>query len=318
MKCSKCDNKAIIKIPYANIALCKDHFIEWFENRFERIVDKYKMFEGSRKVAVAVSGGKDSTTLLHLMKKYADKHGLEIVGVHIDLGIDMGRAYSNKSKEFAIKNFEMLGVDYRIVSIKDRYGFTIDEAKFKVNRPVCSTCGLVKRYTLNEIAEEVGADTIATGHNLNDMAQFIMSGYYSGDISNLSRLEIITPPKYGYKTKKVKPLFLMYEKEIMTYAIVKGIPFIYESCPHSFRVGGVTQDTIRRKLEEIEEAIPGFMLRLVENFINKIQPALKERYEKEEEVSYCKICGRPTTKGRDICSFCAVRLKITGQQLRIR
>ena len=318
MKCSKCDNKAIIKIPYANLLLCKDHFIEWLENRFERIVEKYKMFEGSRKVAVAVSGGKDSTTLLHLMKKYADKHGLEVVGIHIDLGIDMGKVYSNKSKEFAVKNFEMLGVDYRVVSIKDRYGFTIDEAKFKVNRPVCSTCGLVKRYTLTEIAEEERADTIATGHNLNDMAQFIMSGYYSGDISNLSRLDIITPPQHGYKIKKVKPLFLIYEKEILTYAIVKGIPFIYDSCPHSFRVGGVTQDTIRRKLEELEEVIPGFMLRLVENFINKIQPALKEKYEKEEEISYCKICGRPTIKGRDICSFCAVRLKITGQPLKIR
>jgi len=318
MKCKKCDNKAIIKIPYANISLCKDHFIEWFENRFERVVEKYKMFEGSRKVAVAVSGGKDSTSLLHLMKKYADKYGLELVGINIDLGIDMGKSYSSKSTEFAVKNFEMLGVSYRVVKINERYGFTIDEARVKVRRPVCSTCGLVKRYTLTQVAEEEGADTIVTGHNLNDMAQFIMSGYFSGDVNDLSRLDIISLPEKGYKVKKVKPLFLIYEKEILTYAIVKGIPFLYDSCPHTSRVGGVTQDTIRRKLEELEESIPGYMLMLVENFVNKIQPALKDKYIKEEEIGHCKICGRPTNKGRDICSFCAVRLKITGEPLKIR
>ncbi|BFI74967.1 ATP-binding protein [Sulfurisphaera ohwakuensis] len=318
MKCSKCDNKAIIKIPYSNLALCKDHFIEWFEKRFERIVDKYKMFENSKKIAVAVSGGKDSTTLLHLMKKLSEKKGFEIIGINIDLGIDMGKQYSSKSTEFALKNFEMLSVKYRIVRIKERYGFTIDDAKHKIKRPVCSTCGLVKRYTLTEVAEEEGADTIVTGHNLNDMAQFIMAGYFNGDVRDLARLDIITPPEKGYRVMKVKPLFLIYEKEILTYALVKGIPFLYDSCPHTFRVGGVTQDTIRRKLEELEEAIPGYMLMLVENFINKIQPALKEKYIKEEEIGHCKICGRPTTKDREICSFCAVRLKMTGQTINIK
>lgn len=318
MKCKKCENKAIIKIPYANLTLCKEHFIEWFENRFEKIVEKYKIFEESKKIAVAVSGGKDSTTLLHLMKKYSDKYGLELIGINVDLGIDMGKSYSSKSTEFAVKNFETLGVKYRVVKIREKYGFTIDEAKVKVKRPVCSTCGLVKRYTLTEVAEEEGADTLITGHNLNDMAQFIMSGYFSGDVNNLARLDIVSHAEKGYKVKKAKPLFLMYEKEILTYAIVKGIPFLYDSCPYTFRVGGVTQDTIRRKLEELEESIPGYMLMLVENFIEKIQPALKEKYVREDEVGHCKICGRPTSKGRDICSFCAIRLKVTGETLKVK
>ena len=310
MKCAKCDEKAIIKIPYANIALCKTHFTEWLEERFERIVKKYKMLEGVEKVGVAVSGGKDSTTLLHLMYKLSKKYGFEVVGINIDLGIDMGKAYSSKSTEFAVKNFEMLGVKYRVVRIKERYGFTIDETVDKVRRPVCSTCGLVKRYTLNEIAEEEGLDAIATGHNLNDMAQFILSGYYSGDVLDLARLKPVSPPEKGYKVKKIKPLFLIYEKEILTYAIVNKIPFIYDSCPHTFRVGGVTQDKIRRKLEEMEDEIPGFMLRLVQNFVDKIQKPLENEYAKPEDVGRCKICGRPTAKGRDICSFCALRISM--------
>lgn len=308
MKCAKCDEKAIIKIPYANIALCKTHFSEWLERRFERIVKKYHMLDGVKRVGVAVSGGKDSTTLLHLMYKLSKIYDFELVGIHIDLGIDMGKAYSAKSSEFAVKNFEMLGVKYKVVRIKDEYGFTIDEAKKKIRRPVCSTCGLVKRYTLNDIAEREGLDAIATGHNLNDMAQFILSGYFSGDVLDLARLKPVSQPERGYKVKKIKPLFLIYEKEILTYAIVNKIPFLYDSCPHTFRVGGATQDKIRRKLEELEDEIPGFMMMLVQNFVDKIQGPLEKEYVKEEDISRCKICGRPTSKGREICSFCATRI----------
>jgi len=312
VKCGKCDDEAVIKIPYANISLCARHFTEWLENRFERVVEKYKMFDGSDRIGVAVSGGKDSTTLLHLMNKLAQKRGFEIVGIHIHLGIDMGKGYSDKSLEFALKNFQMLGVKYKLINVKEKYGFTIDEAKFKIRRPICSTCGLVKRYSMEEIAEEEGLDTVVTGHNLNDMAQFVLSGYFSGDVNNLSRLKPVLPPTRGYKVKKVKPLFLIYEKEILTYAILNNIPFIYDSCPHTFRVGGATQDKIRRKLEEMEDEIPGFMLLLVQNFTDKIQEPLEVIYSKVEEVSKCKICGRPTTKDREICSFCATKMKLTS------
>ena len=308
MRCSECGKEAIIKIPYANKYLCKDHFIEWFEKRVERTIEKYKMLEGTRKLAVAVSGGKDSTTLLHVLTKIAEKKGIEIFGITIDLGIDMGRKYSSKSVEFAIKNYEMLGVKYRIVNLKEEYGFTIDEAKVKIRRPVCSTCGLTKRYILEKVAKDEGADTIATGHNLNDVAQYVLTGYYNGDTLSLARLRPVAPAENGY-IKKIKPLFLSPEKEIMTYAIIKGIPFLYDSCPHTFRVGGETQDKIRRSIEEMEDKIPGFMMSLVTNFEKKIRPLLEA--ESKETLGKCKICGMPTTKDREICSFCAIRMKLT-------
>jgi len=308
MRCSECKEEAIIKIPYAHKYLCKEHFIQWFENRVERTVRKYNMLEGTRKLAIAVSGGKDSTTLLHVMTKIAEKEGIEIIGITIDLGIDMGKKYSAKSVEFAIKNYEMLGVKYRIVKLKEEYGFTIDEAKVKIRRPVCSTCGLTKRYILEKVAKEEGADTLATGHNLNDVAQYVLTGYYNGDILSLARLRPVSPAENGY-IKKIKPLFLSPEKEIMTYALVKGIPFIYDSCPHTFRVGGETQDKIRRTIEEMEDKIPGFMISLVTNFEEKFRPLMEDI--PKETLGKCKICGMPTNKGREICSFCATRMKLT-------
>ncbi|MGC9106121.1 MAG: ATP-binding protein [Thermoprotei archaeon] len=311
MKCSKCDKQAVIRIPYANLYLCQDHLNEWIESRVERTMKKYNMLHNVKRVAVAVSGGKDSTSLLHVMHRLSQRLGFEVIGVTIDLGIDAGTRYSSKSVEMAVKNFEMLKVPYRVVNLKREYGFTIEDAKRGIRRPVCSSCGLAKRYVLSVVAEEEKADALATGHNLNDVAQFVMTGYYSGDVENLARLEPVSPPKF-YSHYKVKPFFLTYEKEIMTFALVNRIPFIVESCPFSWRVGGATQEAVRRKLEELEEAVPGFMLRLVESFADKIRGPLAREYIKEEEVSRCKICGRPTTKGREICSFCAMRMKLTG------
>ena len=313
MKCSKCDRDAVIRIPYANLYLCKEHLNEYVEERVERTMRKYGMLKGVKRIAVAVSGGKDSTSLLHILHRLSQRLGFEVIGVTIDLGIDSGRAYSSKSVEIAVKNFEALRVPYRVVSLKREYGFTVEDAKRGLRRPVCSSCGLAKRYVLSQVAEEEKADALATGHNLNDMAQFIMMGYYSGDVENLARLEPVSPPKF-YSHYKIKPLFLTYEKEIMTFALVNGIPFMIESCPLSWRVGGTTQEAIRRKLEELEEQIPGFMLRLVETFVNKVRGPLAEKYVREEEVSKCKVCGRPTVKGRDICSFCAMRLKLAKSQ----
>jgi uncharacterized protein (TIGR00269 family) len=315
MKCSKCDNSAIIKIPYANIYLCKDHFIQWFEIRFEKTIKEYKMVKVGDKVAVAVSGGKDSTTLLHLMVNLAKKMDFEVIGINIDLGIDEGTNYSRKSTEFAKRNFEILGIKYRIVNLKEEYGFTISDTKGKLSRPVCSTCGIVKRYLINKIAIQEGANVVATGHNLNDMAQFILSGYINGDIISLYKLKPILPEEKGF-IKKIKPLFLTPEKEILTYALVKGIPFIYDSCPFTFRIGGPMQDTLRRSLEGIEEKIPGSMMRLVKNFEEKIRPMIENYVLKEEELSTCKSCGMPTAKGRELCSFCAIRNKIIKKSIK--
>ncbi|BBE41972.1 tRNA(U54)-2-thioribothymidine synthetase [Conexivisphaera calida] len=62
----------------------------------------------------------------------------------------------------------------------------------------------------------------------------------------------------------------------------------------------------------MEEAMPGFMMRLVQEFADKVQPALADRYLREGEVGRCRICGRPTSRDREICSFCAVRMRAAG------
>ncbi len=314
MKCSLCDKEAVREIPYMKMYLCREHFIEWFDQRFIRDSKRYRVFENSKRVAVAVSGGKDSTTMLHLLSQASKQLNVEIIGLTIDLGIDNGTGYSRKSVETAVKNFEIAHVKYKVIDLGSDYNFTIDKAKRGTNRPACSVCGLSKRYILNAAAEEMDADTLATGHNLDDMAQFIFSGYVYGNLESLSRNSMVNPPERGYRVKKVKPLFFTPEGEILHYAILRGYPFIYDPCPYSSEFGSVSQERIGDMMKNMEAKMPGTMMNMVKTFEKQIRPALHDIYSRDEDVGRCKLCGRPTTKDREICSFCSIKNKLATKQ----
>jgi len=307
VKCSRCSKKATIMLKYARLSLCKEHFIEFIENRFVKLSTKNKFFEKVRKALVAVSGGKDSVTLLHLMNKVAEYFGFEIHGLTIDLGI--GRNYSKKSIEASIKNYEMLKVPYTIFSLKKHYGFTIDDIalygkKVGIKKPVCSVCGTIKRYIMNKVALDVNADIIVTGHNLDDMVQYILSSVYSGRIENITRLSLKTPTK-DRLVGRVKPLAYFSEKETLMYVLLKKLPFNYDVCPH-YRPRKL-YEKIRRVSNELEEIVPGSKITLVRSFLEKIQPALEAKYSfSTEELRECKLCGMPSAS--EICSFCKIRL----------
>ncbi|MGC9191713.1 MAG: ATP-binding protein, partial [Conexivisphaera sp.] len=304
-RCRICGRPGAVRVPYANAWFCEEHYARWFERRVARVAERYRMFEGVRRIAVAVSGGKDSVALLHALARLGAESGLEVIGIHLDLGIG---EFSRESAEVARRNFEALGIEGRIVDLRSKYGFAIPDAVRAVRRPACSTCGAVKRYALAEAAEDAGADALATGHNLDDMAQFVLMGYQSGDLEGLARLRPVVPANH-YRIRSVKPLFLVYERDTLEYARVRGLPIVDARCPLKDET---SQGAVRRKLLELEDEMPGFMLRLVQEFADGIQPALAARYLREEEVGRCRICGRPTSKDREICTFCAIRARTTG------
>jgi len=244
LKCSICGKEAVRHVPYANIALCRDHYVEWFEKRFFRHAENFKIFEGSRKVAVAVSGGKDSVSLLHLTKMASEKYNFEVLGITIDLGIDKGTAYSKNSVEVALSNYKKLGVDYVIVPLKEKHGFSIDEAKHYINRPVCSTCGLAKRYVLNELARSMVRILLRQDTTLTIWPSTLLSAYVHGNLDYVLRNGPVIPARPGYQVKKVKPLFLTPEEETLHYALIKGFDFIYDPCPYSREFNRVSKEKL--------------------------------------------------------------------------
>ncbi len=307
MKCRICGEKAIVKLKYANLPLCRKHFIEYFERRVFKTIIKYNMINENELIAVAVSGGKDSLALLYALNNLRDRLKFDIIAVHINLGIEKGN-YSAISEKVSIENFKRVGVDYDIIKLSD-YGFTIDD--LVRNRlgggRICSLCGAVKRYLLNKYARERGVDKIATGHNLDDFVSVILQGYVFGNIDGLSRYYVITPSMDGL-VARIKPLIEISDKEARIYTIINNIKTVDENCPYA---RGATSLSLKKSMNLLESRHPGAKLSMMKTYIQSIFPLVREKYFKGDIVlKKCKICGEPTSSEAGLCLFCRIRRRL--------
>ena len=81
--CKKCDQSAAIYLVRYGVSLCIEHMIEFVRRRVKKIIQKYKLIYPYERIAVALSGGKDSAVLLDILDSiYVDT--LDLVGLHID------------------------------------------------------------------------------------------------------------------------------------------------------------------------------------------------------------------------------------------
>ncbi len=294
MKCKICGKRAVIKIRAHNIALCKEDFIEFFKKRVEKAIRTYRMFRKKDRILVAVSGGKDSTSLWDVLINL----GYNAEGLHIDLGIN---GYSEKSREVVMNFSKDKGLTLHIVSVSDVIGFSIPYASKKLRRIPCSICGLVKRYIMNKFCLDEGFDVIATGHNLDDEAATLLGNLLKGEWGYIGRQYPVLPGRDGF-AKKVKPLVLLSEREVAAYALLSGINYLDEECPYS---KGATSITQKEAINLIERRSPGTKLRFIQSFF-------KERGKPEDvALKRCRICGYPTGN-EDVCSLCRLKERLNS------
>ena len=205
MECTKCGNpQIIIKKEQSGQYLCKDCFIESIEKKVIKTIKKEKLLDRGDKVLVALSGGKDSVTTLEILNTFRTRNIIEICAVTIDEGIEN---YRQDGINIAIDHAQRLGIEHKILSIKDTFGITLDEIMEKPNhKGSCSYCGVFRRTLINKAAREMNATKIATGHNLDDEVQAILMNYLEGNTDNLTKLGAKTESKAKEFTVKIKPL----------------------------------------------------------------------------------------------------------------
>jgi len=288
--CRVCRQRAAVRLKYANLALCKQHFIEYFERRIFRTIKKYNMMREGDRVAVAVSGGKDSVALLYALSSLREKLKVELMGITIDLGI---KGYSERCVQIAVRHYEHLSIPYEVVDVRE-YGFTVDELK-GLRRSPCSACGVIKRYLLNKVSREMGARVLATGHNLDDFLAVVLQAYIRGDLRLLSKLKPSLPPIDGL-IAKVKPLVETHEKDALLYVLLRGLEYMEEECPYAV---GATSIEYKALLNQLEDKHPGIKLQMLRAFLDRIQPLIT--YE-EPPLAICEKCGEPSSGS--ICQFC--------------
>lgn len=301
MRCRKCDRPAAINMRQHKLALCKDHFLTWFTDQTERMIRKYRMFGPQDRVLVAVSGGKDSLALWDVLHRL----GVQADGLYIGLGIDGGIRYSDESYRLTKAFAEARQLRLHHVDLLDTEGATIPEAASLTHRgkgKPCSVCGLTKRHTMNRVAIEGGYDVLATGHNLDDEAAALFGNTLDWKVGYLARQGPVLEASAGGLARKVKPFCRFYERETVAYALIRGIEYIYEECPHAL---GAKSIAYKELLNQMEAERPGAKLSFYLSFLRAKEAGMLAGFadENRERLHSCETCGQPTTApGR--CAYC--------------
>jgi len=302
MKCRKCGARAVINMRHHKLALCEEHFLDWFVEQVSRAIKRYRMFGKEHRILVAVSGGKDSLSLWDVLLRL----GYEADGLYIDLGIER-EGYSNSSLA-KVENFvaERPGARLHIVDIKALYGRSVPELARESprGRRICALCGLVKRHEMNRVAHEGGYYAVATGHNLDDEVAVLLGNTLRWQTGYLARQAPVLPSTHPRLARKVKPFCRMYERETAAYAILRGIDYIYDECPYAV---GSTSIFYKGILNELESKSPGAKLSFYLSFLQAKDEG-RLRFAEEEEAPQlhpCEKCGQPTT-APGLCAFCRV------------
>lgn len=297
MKCTKCSNPdVIIKREQSGQYLCKDCFIESIEKKAIKTVRKEKMLDKGDKVLVALSGGKDSVTLLEVLNSFRKLNIIDLCAVTIDEGIE---GYRQEGVDIAIRHAERLGIEHKVVSFKEEFDITLDEMmNSNPSRGSCTYCGVFRRAILNKAARDMNATKIATGHNLDDEVQGIMMNYLEGNTDNLTKLGPKTESKSDKFTVKIKPLREIPEHEIGLYVIAKDFEVHFAGCPYaqqSFR------SEVSALLNDLSKKHPTIKYSTLRGY-DKIRGVLKEEFKKEYTISRCERCGEPSANR--LCRAC--------------
>jgi uncharacterized protein (TIGR00269 family) len=282
------------------LALCGEHYPEWFIAQTDRTIEKYKMFTHGDRILVAVSGGKDSLSLWDVLLRL----GYHADALYIGLGINDPIPYSDQSLE-QVRKFaaQFPQAQLHVVDIQQTYGKSIPEIareKTRGHGKPCAACGLTKRYVMNRFTAQNGYSVLATGHNLDDEVAVLMQNTLRWQTGYLARQAPVLPASREGLAKKVKPFFKFYERETATYALVRGIEYIYDECPHA--VGNLT-NFYKTLLNQLEAQSPGAKLGFYLEFLRARGDGVFSGMSEAELLHECEVCGQPTSApGR--CAFC--------------
>ena len=306
IKCS-CGKKVVFFRKYEGSYLCRSCFLVSIEKKFKRTVRKYKMIKSGDKIAVALSGGKDSSAVLYLMNKIIKpRKDIELIAIIIDEG-------SGKAREDSIKLGKKLckkiGVKYHLFTFKDELGMEmkkkareIDSKDSKIKEH-CTFCGVGRRYILNKKARELGATKLCMGHNLDDEAQAVLLNYIRGDLYRAARMGPVTnwsmrKEKGKRFVPRIKPLREIPEKETAIFSILMGFDLCWDKCPYA---GGIRFDA-KDFVNDLEYKYPGIKFTILETF-DKLLPHIRDFSDKREgSIEFCEECGEPGSN--KVCKTC--------------
>ncbi len=213
-----------------------------------RAVDDYELIDDGDKIAIGISGGKDSLVLLETMAEmrrfYPKKY--EICAITIDMGFE-GSDFT-PIKEFC----EKLNVEYAVV--KTDIAKIIFDVRKEPNP--CSLCAKMRRGSLHAQAQVMGCNKVALGHHYDDAIEtFMMNLFFEG------RLGCFSPKSYlsNRKITLIRPLLYAQEKDVIYFARKRALPVVKSLCPEDH---ATEREKMKQLLSSLEKENKGLKHRI--------------------------------------------------------
>ncbi len=213
-----------------------------------RAIDDYKMIEAGDKIAVGVSAGKDSLTLLCAMAQLRRFYPVpfELTAITVDMGLP------NTDLAPIAALCRELDVPYHIIPTE------ISHIIFDVRKEKnpCSLCAKMRRGALHNAAKELGCNTVALGHHFDDAVEtFMLNLFFEG------RLGCFSPVTYLSRVgiKLIRPMLYMPEKDVRYFASKANLPVVKSTCPAD---GNTQREEMKRLLADLDRKHDGLRYRI--------------------------------------------------------
>jgi len=301
MKCA-CGKEAVYERKYEGTSLCRQCFLKSIEKKVKRTIRKDKLISPGDKIAVALSGGKDSFLALHIMNEITkNRKDIELIAMTVDPGMKEFKEALKRTKE-ACKE---LGIRHYVFTYKSALGRELVEQISVLRKrlpnvrkkDICSCCSVARRWVLNKEARGLSVTKLCTGHNLDDEIQSIMMNYVRGDLMRAVRMSPEPIPYHKLFIPRIKPLREVPENEIALYTRLRGFRVHRARCPYRsgirFEIGDF--------LDSREKRHPGMKFSILETF-DKFLPHMADAMRGSPKVMKCRNCGEPSS--RELCNTC--------------
>lgn len=232
-----------------------------YYNPIRRAVLNHQMIQPGDKVAIGLSGGKDSTSLLYFLDKISKQKRLgfefDIVPITLAMGFDMDIA---PLQEFV----EKLGYELEVVPTN------IAQVVFDIReeRSPCSLCAKLRRGILYKRAKELSCNKVALGHHLDDALEtYFMNFLFHGQMASFD------PISYLSKTDitLIRPLLYVEEKQVIQFVKREALPVIFNPCP-------VDKKTKREEIKQLISSLAQAYPDIREKFIMGMEQGLSENF----------------------------------------
>lgn len=207
--------------------------------RFKESIDRYELISAGDRIAVCISGGKDSMLLAKLMQLYKAQSDVDFSLTY--LVMDPG--YNKENRERIEHNAEILGIPIEI------FNSDIFDIANSTGKSPCYLCARMRRGHLYAMAKEHGCNKIALGHHFTDVIETTLIGMFYG-----SQLQGMMPKLHSTNfvgMELIRPLYCVHEDDIIDWCKVNDLHFIQCACRFTENVHNGTGESKRQEIKQL-------------------------------------------------------------------